>query len=445
MNSLTGEMTAIKQPLRGQVVRAVYQPSPIPEYTGNPLIEALPPIGNFDEVTHALNNYPAWQDIRALPSHLQPHALYKILKLWQTLDRQITLESDIAITVRQGYASRNPLDIKTVQLINNPPVWDPTAHYEHYSPVSGFSIIGVSGMGKSTSVERILTTRLPQVIQHLEPYRGRRIAADQVVWMKLDCPHDGSVKGLCLQFFAEIDDLLGYDERSGYQRLYVKQHRAAAHELIPEMSQIGLLHHLGLLVIDEIQNLNAAASGGRERMLNFFVTLSNKFHIPIILIGTPKAQRVLNQELQSARRGAGIVGDVWWMPYRANEPSWHLFVEALEGYNFVEPHVPLRPQVRKALWHASCGIVDFAIKLYILAQMRALNAGDTQLKASHISSVARDHLNLARPILQALRSGNRAELKAIDDLPTIELLDALHKELSLQRRATSKKEKCVFR
>lgn len=429
----------VKPPIRGEVVRAVYQSAHIKEYVGNPLIESLPMIGSFDEVKDALNNYPEWEDIRALPSHLQPHALYKILKLWQTLDRHITLESDIAITVRQGYVSRNPLDANTMQLINNPPTWDPNAHRDHHSRVSGFSIIGVSGMGKSTTVERILTTRLPQVIQHIDPYRGRRVVGDQVVWMKLDCPHDGSVKGLCLQFFAEIDDILGYDSTSGYQRLYVKQHRAAAHELIPEMSQIGLLHHLGLLVIDEIQNLNAAASGGQEKMLNFFVTLSNTFHIPIIMVGTPKAQSLLNRELQLARRSEGIVGDTWWMPYRPDEPSWNLLLDALKEYNFVDPRRELSSEVRKSLWRASCGIVDFAIKLFVLAQLRALNHGDHELTASHISSVAHDHLNLAGPILRALRSGKRADLRIINDLHEIDLRDALYEEARRQRRAVTRK------
>ena len=71
------------------------------------------------------------------------------------------------------------------------------------SAASGFTIIGVSGVGKSTAVEKILSL-YPQRIVHTK-YRERPLAFTQLVWLKLDCPHDGSLKQLCYQFFYALD------------------------------------------------------------------------------------------------------------------------------------------------------------------------------------------------------------------------------------------------
>ena len=48
----------------------------------------------------------------------------------------------------------------------------------------------------------------PQVIEHTE-YKGMPLAATQIVWLKLDCPHDGSRGELCYRFFKAVDDAVG--------------------------------------------------------------------------------------------------------------------------------------------------------------------------------------------------------------------------------------------
>ena len=45
--------------------------------------------------------------------------------------------------------------------------------------------------------------------------------------------------------------------------------RSTAETLTASMAQIAALHCLGVLVIDEIQNLNLSRTGGEERTLNF--------------------------------------------------------------------------------------------------------------------------------------------------------------------------------
>lgn len=92
----------------------------------------------------------------------------------------------------------------------------------------------------------------------------------QIVYLKIDCPHDGSLKSLCLHFFRAVDSAIGSD----YERKYALK-RHGVETLMHLMSQIANLHAIGLLIIDEIQHLSVNKIWGEKKMLNFFVTLVN--------------------------------------------------------------------------------------------------------------------------------------------------------------------------
>ncbi|MDT3705044.1 MAG: ATP-binding protein [Thermincola sp.] len=114
----------------------------------------------------------------------------------------------------------------------------------------------MSGVGKTTAVEKVLSL-YPQQILHTK-YKGKPLFLTQLVWAKIDCPFDGSLKGLCLSFFAYVDRILG----TGYSKKFSSD-RMTVDAALPRMAQIATTHCLGLLVIDEIQHL----SPGEKRRL----------------------------------------------------------------------------------------------------------------------------------------------------------------------------------
>ena len=73
--------------------------------------------------------------------------------------------------------------------------------------MSGLTIFGTSGGGKTVAIDNVLSL-YPQIICH-ENYKGNRIMRNQIVWLKIDCPHNGSELSLCRKFFVKIDELLG--------------------------------------------------------------------------------------------------------------------------------------------------------------------------------------------------------------------------------------------
>jgi hypothetical protein len=403
--------------LRGGMVEAEYNDPLIPDYQNNPLTEALPPIWSKEQVIDMLQRYPDYYEVhRQWPPELRLHLIRNVLKFFEVMPRHIDLEQLLSSMIRLGYEARNPslhgfyrnIDERIEALLSERPLVSNVQ-----SSALGLAVIGISGIGKSATLGRLLPL-YPQVIFH-HNFRGNNFSHVQIVWLKLECPSDGSTKGLCLNFFQAIDDLLG----TNYVANYAHHGRDTVNVMKKNMARVASLHSIGVLVIDEIQHLSIAKSGGSEQVLSFFVELINKIGVPVILVGTYKARPLLSSEFRMARRGAGL-GDFMWDNMR-RDGTWKLFLESLWKYQYTQKDCPLTPRLSLALYDVTQGITDLAVKVYMLAQARAITRGEEAITASIIRSVARDSLQMARPILDALKSGDIQELYKVDDVLPVDL------------------------
>ncbi|MWC27178.1 ATP-binding protein [Paenibacillus sp. MMS18-CY102] len=249
---------------------AVYKQSTDPMYRHNPYIEALPKPRNLEDVANLIRRHPVYSEQeRELSALDRAEAVQRISNFMEPMPIHLELEQRFSRMIRNGYFARNPLQAQWLKQFRSAfPEADPR-NFESDQPMvrstaAGFAMIGTSGMGKSTAVDYILSL-YTQVISHTE-YDGQMFSQKQVVWLKLECPHDGSIKGLCKEFFIAIDKLLGTE----YFKKFYKS-RSTTDDLLPHMALLAARLGLGVLVIDEIQRLNEARSGGAALMLNFFV------------------------------------------------------------------------------------------------------------------------------------------------------------------------------
>lgn len=413
----------------GSTVSAEYTNQELKEYQNNPLIEALPPIWSFEQVEELLHSYPECEEYeRKLDAHNRYHCVQRIYSYFQPWNTHFDIEQRISRAIRQGYLSRNPLatnyaaDLQNIYKMIKEGDYSFTNHELSVPSASGFAIIGFSGMGKTTAVERILS-RYPQIILHSK-YRERNFDHKQLVWLKLDCPFDGSVKGLCANFFTEFDRLMADNT---YNK-FAKGRNTTTATMIPQMAQIARRHSLGLLVIDEIQHLSVAKSGGQEQMLNFFVNLVNTIGIPVILIGTTKALSILQGEFRQARRGSGQQGDLIW-ENMDNDENWELLIDGMWRYQWIKRPVPLTNDFLDVLYNQSQGIVDIVMKLFIMAQIRAIATGEESLSVKLIETVANENLRLVKPMLDALKSGRREAINQFADITPININSFCEKQL----------------
>ena len=102
---------------------------------------------------------------------------------------------------------------------------------------------------------------------------------------------------------------------------------------------------------------------------------------------------------------------------------WQLLIESLWTYQYVKVPCPLTKELSDALYEETQGITDFACKVYMFAQVRAIvtarSPEDEILTADIIRSVARDSLRQAQLVLRALRRGDEQYLSTVPDINPI--------------------------
>ncbi|WP_027720828.1 AAA family ATPase [Maridesulfovibrio zosterae] len=424
-------------PLPKNIVKAVYTPSDVPSYRGNPCIEALPEKMSHAQVKSSLRGDVKFhtEDIFA-DKRVRAHMIPSLLDdFFQPLAAHIKLEERLSIMIRRGYVGRNLDDGSWAAHMQNgyerlkSGELDTCKFRKARSTALSLLFLGCSGSGKSTTLDYSLAA-YPQAIFH-EKYNFI-----QVVYLKIDCPHDGGIRNLCVNFFRALDQVL----ETNYEERYVKK-RSTAETLLNLMPHVANLHGLGLLVIDEIQHLSRKRSGGVDKMLNFFVTMVNTIGLPVVLVGTPKARSIFERDLRSARRGAGF-GSLLWEPMANPAPvinaktgkikrtEWRAFTDVLWKYQWLEKRDEiLSEEIRQCWYDLSQGVHDIVVKLFVLSQLRAIVTGTERITLNLIKQVYEDEFKPVHPMLAALRSKDPEKIAQFSDL-TLPGMDQKMLELS---------------
>lgn len=392
-------------------ILAEYRQGELPEYRGNPLIEAIPPFRTAKELMPFFGKYPYVGDTdRLLPPKLRMLAVLRLNDYLEPLYDQFDFLEQIELVILSGYVQRNPATSdyqKALIELYRKSMAGSICPIQTSGPPTApsCSLFGISGGGKSTVVERILSF-YPQAISH--PKYG----FIQLVWLKLDCPLDGSLKQLLCTLIRRIDEILG----TSYAEL---TKRAGVDELVGLVAIIAAQHHLGLLVIDEIQNLLQASRVGPAKMLSFFVTLANDAKIPFCVVGTSKAKNFLETLFREARR---LSGSAFWDRMSPGR-QWDYFLKRLSKYQWTTHSVDLsEPKLSKLVYFHTQGIRDLVVRLFQLCQLRAIRDGSERISARLIENVVSEKFVLLKKPLAALRSGDPDEIEKYEDLLSSGLL-----------------------
>ena len=206
---------------------------------------------------------------------------------------------------------------------------------QEYSGIMGgsdsFTIIGASGIGKSSAISRAITLITENRIIEVENPHTKIIPC-----ICVQCPFDSSVKGLLLEVLRKVDEAID----SNYYQNALRA-RATTDMLIGSVSQVAL-NHIGLLVVDEIQNVCNSKHG--KSLVGMLTQLINNSGISICMVGTPESAVFFEQAMQLARRSLGLRYDV--MKYGED---FRMFCEVLYSYQYVKQRTEITDAVRMAL------------------------------------------------------------------------------------------------
>lgn len=245
-----------------------------------------------------------------------------------------------------------------------------------------FTIIGTSGIGKSTAISRAISLITENKIIEIEnPYQ--KIIPCVVV----QCPYDSSVKGMLLEILRKVDEVLE-------SKYYVNalRSRATTDMLIGSVSQVAL-NHIGLLIVDEIQNVVNSKNG--KSLIGSLTQLINNSGISICMVGTPECIVFFEQAMQLARRSLGL-------QYRCMEfnSDFLHFCEVVYSYQYVKIKTELTDIITEWLYEHSAGITAVVISLLHDAQEIAISNGMEILNLETLNLAYDKRMSLLHTFIQ---------------------------------------------
>lgn len=259
----------------------------------NEMIKRMPEMLNGEGLLERLGEYPGYTPaIREKSSTERLMALSDIYNIYIPSQMSVEIYHKLYMGVLRSLQKKESLQAVRQQYENGKGI-----RGRRYQGIIGgsdsFTILGVSGIGKSSAVFRAISLITEKEVLEIEkPYC--RIAPCIVV----QCPFDSSVKGLLLEILRKVDEVL----ESNYYKNAIRA-RATTDMLIGSVSQVAL-NHIGLLVVDEIQNVANSRNG--KSLVGMLTQLINNSGISICMVGTPESIPFFEQAMQLARRSLGL-------------------------------------------------------------------------------------------------------------------------------------------
>lgn len=408
-----------------EVIPAHYTPTGSRQWDGNPLIEALTPNDvDDDKLLNRMEYFPpsfTTKD-RAKPNMVRRSELSALGAMVYPFAEYERTAIGAAEYIRNAYVCRNPMTAagqRRRTLIATAAQYH--AHMFRSSAV-GQMIMAITGGGKTTFGGAFFEPYCI-VIEHTK-YRGKPFKCLQVPAIRLSVANDGSLKGLCIQFFELIDAILGTN--------YAREARSVRNT--PAMAQlfirVATAVSLGGIFIDDLHHLRAARGALAEMVLNFFSQLVEIAGIYLMLSATPALEPVLHKNVKNIRKVSG--GGCSRFPVMSrNDEQWLSLCRVLwNRYRIVRQLEPLDTTILDAWHYASGGDPAFTLMSFMLAQ-RIEIGGREMLDALALRRVAETEMCLLRPAIDALISGDPKRLAVFDDLVFKRGLKTLQQQLGL--------------
>ena len=352
-----------KYPPGESVCGAIYDSAP----ADNPFLAALPEMLPRKEFLSAICSTPGLpHDLPQMSPEERRQSLSLLASLFVPMHYMYAVYDQLYRAIRETYSTRTAMEeIKRINVLFNGKEGTPCA-----TQAASGSVLGVPGIGKTSTIRRALET-MPQVIEHTE-YMGQPFYCKQVLYLRIECPSDCSIKTLALNLVAALDRAIGSD----YLHQLISLRSIAASAVATQVKILCMTHHVGLLLVDEIQNAVETARRNRQikPLLKFLVELTNDTATAVYFVGTPVAEQLFTCQEHLRRRTRGIR----LLPLKP-DGTYRRFLEQIWPYQLTPRQAPLTEKLANKLFDFSGGIPAYIIKIFQETQAQALLHGQSRI------------------------------------------------------------------
>jgi len=365
------------------------------------IIKALPDMLAGKELLSAMTMMPEYDDsIRGQSVAVRLMALSDLYQIYLPSQMSLEIYSKLYLALLRSLQKKGTKIAILQQYENHKAV-----RQQEYRGIIGgsdsFTIIGTSGIGKSTAISKALALIMASgIIEVKEPF------VKVIPCIVVQCPFDSSVKGMLLEVLRKVDECLG----SKYYERAVRT-RSTTDMLIGCVSQVAL-NHIGLLIVDEIQNVANSKHG--KSLIGVLTQLINNSGISICMVGTPESAVFFEQAMQLARRSLGLqYGRLEYDRYFCD------FCCTLFSYQYVKRHTEITPAIIEWLYEHSSGIVSVVVSLIHDAQEIAILDGREELSIQTLNEAYQKRLSLLHAYIEPVkkRVSSSVKQKKIIELP----------------------------
>lgn len=379
--------------------------------SGNPFADALPAMLSPQKLFDCIKSRPVLPDgWRNLSSAERRSLVQRISTLFYPFAYIYDLYDAVYRSMQSTYSTFHTIDgIRKVNadVIEASDTFQKMAHTTQ--PECG-AILGVPGVGKTSALKRCLVS-MPQTLEHTQ-YGEHPFFCKQVLYLFVECPADCTIKSLGRNVAYALDRALG----TSYADSIWKYANESVGRVALAIKQLCVTYHIGVIILDEIQNLisNSSISRQTNKLIKFLVELMNDTATSIYLVGTLEAEDlfVRQDHLKRRTRGARLLP----MQY---DKTYLSFIKNIWPYQMIKEYTPLDESIAHLIYYASGGVTAYIIKIFMESQIKAISSGKEKITEDIITSTIQ-LLAIERP--RKYNEGisiSSFEIEADVDLPPI--------------------------
>ena len=395
-------------------VNAIYRRPDDPNFNSNELIDVLPPIETCDEKALARIRWmpKVGSAERLLPNSLRLVRLMQLQNVCIPMNRQLEIIHTLNAFLHASYQNRSlngPEQARTAQELYA--LRHSGVNFASIPPEgTGLStgLFGLPGLGKTSVVKR-WAQGIEKVIFH------PRYHAFQVPVLIAEAPAtSNSFRGFLYSILHQLDARI---PKANYFQTFGVHGRPNDNVLLRNVIDRCNEHYLGVLFVDETQNLANYGKGG-ESLLAELVGATNQIKSAVVFMGTNRAVDLVARGFHGGRRLVSTALPLWDRFPETVEDGEDEFAEvmlALWSMAIIRKLPELDEKLLATFYSFTQGILAIMVALFAACQREAIESGSETITIESVTRVFETRFKPVHAVIDALREDDVEALNVYQD------------------------------